>query len=164
MGDKNEPRENKEYWYSSTKLPPEVFLAWQKPNGAISPVAVLATVDLNGKPRTAPFGSLRAITPRLLRLCTMHYHDTCANLIRDGRVMVSMISPPDIAVSVRGKARIVKEKMDTDNAFAIFEIDIENVKNDMAYRIKIESGIEITARDEFKPWYDAAMEELEAFG
>ena len=164
MDDKQETQEKKEYWFTSTKLPPEVFQAWQKPNEAISPVAILATVDHDGKPRTAPFGSLRAVTPRLLRLCSMHYHDTCANLIRDGRVMVALISPPNIAVSVGGRARVVKEEMDTDKDFAIIEIDIESVKNDMAHRIMIESGIEITAKEEFKPWYDAAIGELEAFG
>ena len=94
----------------------------------------------------------------------MHYHDTCANLIRDGRVMVSMISPPDVAGRVRPRARKAKEEMETDKNFAIFEIDIEEVKKDMAYKIVIDSGIEITAKDEHKPWYDAAMEELEAVG
>jgi len=164
MNDNNETHGKGGYWYTSTKLPPEVFQIWQKPNLAISPVAILATVDPDGKPRTAPFGSLRAVTPRLLRLCSMRYHDTCANLLRDGRVMAALIFPPDIAVSVGGRARLVVEEMKIDNDFAIFEIDIEHVKNDMAYRIQIDCGVEITAKPEFKPWYDAAMGELEAVG
>lgn len=157
-------QDKKEYWFTATKLPPEVFQAWVKPERAISPVAVLATVDPDGKPRTAPFGSLRAVTPRLLRLCSMRYHDTCANLIRDRRVSIFMISPPDIAVSVQGRARMVRDEMETDGNFVIFEIDIESVKNDMAYRIVIDSGIEITPKAEFQPWYDQAMAELEAVG
>ena len=157
-------KDKQEYWFTATKLPPEVFQAWVKPDKAISPVAILATVDPDGKPRTAPFGSLRAVTPRLLRLCSMRYHDTCANLIRDGRVSVSMISPPDIAVSVSGRARVVRNEMETDGDFAILEIDIESVKNDMAYRINIDSGIEITPKSAFKPWYEAVMTELDAIG
>jgi hypothetical protein len=157
-------QDKKEYWFTATKLPEEVFQAWVKPDKAISPVAVLATVDPDGMPRTAPFGSLRAVTPRLLRLCSMRYHDSCANLIRDGRVSIFLISPPDVAVSARGRARMVRDEMETDGDFAIFEIDIESVKNDMAYRIVIDSGIEITAKPEFQPWYDEAMEELDAIG
>jgi hypothetical protein len=153
-------RDDKGYWFTATHLPEEVFQVWVKPNKAISPVAVLATIDPDGKPRTAPFGSLRAVTPRLLRLCSMRYHDTCANLIRDGRVSVLLISPPDVAVSASGRARMVRDEMETDRDFAVFEIDIESVKNDMADRIVIDSGIDIRAKAEFKHWYDEAMEEL----
>lgn len=150
------------FWWSAPELPPNVFQAWRKLDGAISPVAVVASVDPDGAPRTALFGSLRAVTPRLLRLCSMHAHDTYANLCRDGRVTVSLVSPPDVAVSVRGRARVVKERMDVDQHFAILEIDVEQVKNDMAYRIVIESEIAIHPRQEYEQWYEAAMSEIEA--
>lgn len=149
------------FWSSASELPPDVFAVWKKEGRAISPVAIVATVDVDGTPRTAPFGSLRAVTPNLLRLCSLRDHDTYANLRRDGRVMVSMISP-DIAISVRGRARLVRECMEVDEAFAILDIDIEEVKNDMAYRIVIENGISIHAREKFKLWYEAAMAELES--
>jgi predicted pyridoxine 5'-phosphate oxidase superfamily flavin-nucleotide-binding protein len=150
----------KEFWSTATELPQGVFEAWHKPGNVISPVAVLATVDENGTPRTAPFGSLRAITPRLLRLCSLKDHDSYTNLCRDGRVSIALISPPDIAVSVRGQARLVKEHLEHDPHFAILEVDIEEVKNDMAYRIVIDSAIAISAKEQFQPWYDALMTEL----
>lgn len=83
MSDVQETRKSG-FWSTALELPPEVFEAWQKTSGAISPVAIVATVDPEGAPRTAPFGSLRAITPRLLRLCSLHDHDTYANLCCDG--------------------------------------------------------------------------------
>ncbi len=155
---------SKEFWSSATELPLAVFEAWSKPDNAISPVAVLATVDEDGTPRTAPFGSLQAITPRLLRLCSFHGHDTYANLCRDGRVSVALVSPPDIAVSVGGWARVVKEHLELDSNFAILEIDIEEVKNDMAYRIVIDSAINISAKEQFRSWYDALLSEMGSFG
>ena len=156
--------QRKRYWFTASELPQQVFAAWRKPDAAISPVAIVATIDPDGAPRTAPFGSLRAVTPRLLRLCSLRNHDTYANLCRDGRVMVSLVSPPDLAVSVRGRARVVQERMAHDEHFAILEIDVEEVKNDMAYRIVIEGTITISAKDEYKHWYEAAMRELEAVG
>jgi flavin reductase (DIM6/NTAB) family NADH-FMN oxidoreductase RutF len=150
------------YWQIAPELPQEVFAAWRKPNRAISPVAIIATVDSDGTPRAAPFGSLQAVTPRLLRLCSLRDHDTYANLCRDGRAMVALVSPPDIAVSVRGRARVIRERMNHDEQFAILEIDVEEVKNDMPYRIIIESAVTISAREKYKPWYDAAMDELES--
>jgi len=146
-------------WQTEAELPPEVFEAWHKPGGEISPVSIVATVDPDGMPRTAPFGSLRAITPRLLRLFAWREHDTYANLRLDGRVSVALVSP-DVAVSVTGRARVVRERANHDEQFAILEIDVEQVKNDMAYRIVVESGIEIVAKERHKPWYDAVMAEL----
>jgi flavin reductase (DIM6/NTAB) family NADH-FMN oxidoreductase RutF len=153
-------RPRRSFWFTAPELPDDVFAAWHKPGGAISPVAIVATVDPDGTPRTAPFGSLRAVTPRLLRLCSHHGHDTYLNLCRDGRVSVALVSP-DVAVSVRGRARVVRERMQHDEDFAILEIDVEEVKNDMAYRIVVESGIAIHAKEEYQPWYETAMAELE---
>jgi hypothetical protein len=149
-----------EFWSTATELPMKVFEAWHKPGNVISPVAIVATVDPDGMPRTAPFGSLRAITPRLLRLGSLHDHDTYANLCRDGHVMIALVSPPDIAVSIRGRARVVKQRMNHDEHFAMLEIDIEEVKNDMAYRVVIDSAITISAKAKYQPWYEATMREL----
>jgi hypothetical protein len=146
-------------WQTEAELPPEVFAAWHKPDGAISPVAIVATTDPDGAPRTAPFGSLRAITPRLLRLFSWREHETFANLCRDGRASVALVSP-DVAVSVTGQARVVRERAFHDEQFAIVEIDVEQVKNDMAYRVLIEGGIEIVPKEKHKPWYSAVMAEL----
>jgi hypothetical protein len=151
----------KPFWSTAPELPEDVFATWHKPERAISPVAIVATVDPDGTPRTAPFGSIRAVTPRLLRLCSYHGHDTYVNLCRDGRVSVALVSP-DVAVSVRGRARVVREHMEHDEDFAALEIDVEEVKNDMAYRIVVESGITIYAKEEHKAAYDTAMAELEA--
>ncbi|MCI0476429.1 MAG: pyridoxamine 5'-phosphate oxidase family protein [Anaerolineales bacterium] len=150
----------RELWQTARELPDAVFQAWRKPNRALSPVAIVATVDPDGTPHTAPFGSLRAITPRVLRLCSLRAHATYANLCRDGRACVMLLSP-DVAVSVCGRARVVKEKMDHDENFAILEIDIAEVKNDMVYRITIESGIAIRAKERWQPWYAGALAEVE---
>jgi hypothetical protein len=163
MSENRAPEKRLRMWQAEPELPPDVFEAWHKPERAISPVAILATVDPDGRPRTAPFGSLRAITPRLLRLFSWREHDTYANLARDGRVSVALISP-DVAVSVTGRARVVRERSHSDDQFAILEIDVEEVKNDMVYRIIVDSGIEIVAKERHKPWYDQVMGELEAVG
>ena len=101
------------FWHTASELPEDVFAAWRKPERAISPVAIVATTDPDGTPRTAPFGSLRALTPRLLQLCSHHSHDTYVNLCRDERVSVALVSP-DVAASVRGRARVVRERMEHD--------------------------------------------------
>lgn len=161
MTDNQEKQVQPAFWQTASELPQAIFEAWRKPDRAISPVAIVATVDPDGSPRAVPFGSLRTITPRLLRLCSFQGHETYANFCRDGRATIVLISPPDMSVSVCGQAHLVRERMVHDENFAIVDIDILEVKNDMAYRIKIDSGIKIHAKDQFKPWYEAAMAELE---
>ncbi len=145
----------------ATELPPDVFAVLHKPNRGINPIAIVATVDQDGMPRTAPFGSLRAVTPKLLRFASNDYHDTYTNLCRDGRVMVALLSPPNIAVSIRGKARVVKERMDTDKHLVVIEIDVEEVKNDMLRRGVIESAIGFTPPDDLMDYYVGAIAEIE---
>lgn len=149
------------YWRRAAELPPEVFAVWRKPGRALNPVAIVATVDSDGTPRTAPYGSVRAVTPKLLRLISSRRHDTYTNLSNDGRVMVTLIAPPNLAVSVLGHARVVKEHMTTDEGYAIVDVDIEEVKNDMVRIIVMESAITISARNEYKDWFQAILSEME---
>ena len=150
-----------ERWRRAPELPPYVFDALHKPNRAINPITVVATVDPDGAPRTAPFGSLRAVTPGLLRLACNQYHDTYANLCRDGRVSVALQAPPNVAVSIRGQARVVKEGMDTGEQLAVLEIDVEEVKNDMMRRGEIESAVGFAPPDELRGYYVGAIAEIE---
>lgn len=150
-----------ERWRRSPDLPPDVFAALHKPDRAINPIAIVATVDANGTPRTAPFGSLRAITPRLLRLACNRRHDTYANLCRDERVCVALLAPPNVAVSIWGRARVVKEGMDVGAHLVVLEIDVEQVKNDMMRRGTIESAIGFAPPDDLRDFYVGAIAEIE---
>ena len=150
-----------EHWRRTPELPPDVFAVLHKPNRAINPIAIVATVDPDGTPHTAPFGSLRAVTPRLLRLACGNYHDTYANLCHDGRVSVALLAPPNVAVSIKGRARVVKEQMEIAKQLVVLEIDVEEVKNDMMRRGVIESTIGFAPPDELKGFYVGAIAEIE---
>jgi hypothetical protein len=156
-----EESQAKKHWRRASELPPDVFAVLHKPNRAINPVTVVATIDPDGTPRTAPFGSLRAVTPRLLRLACDHHHDTYANLCRDGRVSVALLAPPNIAVSILGRARVVKERMDIAEHLVVVEIDVEEVKNDMMRRGVIESAVGFTPPEDLKDYYVGAIAEIE---
>ncbi|MBM4430764.1 MAG: pyridoxamine 5'-phosphate oxidase family protein [Chloroflexi bacterium] len=149
------------HWRKAFELPSYVFEVLRKPNRRISPVAIVATVDTDGKPRTAPFGSLRAVTPRLLRLACDRRHDTYANFCRDGRVSVAVLAAPDIAVSVRGRARVVKERMEIAEHLVVVEVEVEDVKNDMMRRGVIEGEVGFAPPEELKVYYVGAIAEIE---
>ena len=150
-----------EEWRTASELPPAAFAVLHKPDRAINPIAIMATIDPDGRPRTAPFGSLRAVNPRLLRLACANYHDTYANLCRDGQVSVALLAPPDVAVSIRGRARVVKAPMAIAPHLVVLEIDVAEVKNDMMRRGVIESAAGFAPPEELRPFYVGAIAEIE---
>jgi hypothetical protein len=75
--------------------------------------------------------------------------------------MVTLVAPPDVAVGVQGNASVVRERMITDEYYAIVDIDVEQVKNDLVRSIVINSAIMISPREEFEDWFDAVIGEIE---
>ena len=150
------------YSKRKSELPKEVFKILGKPNRAISPVAIVATVDPDGAPHTAPFGSLRAITPKLLRFASWRGHDTYKNLCHDERVVVIFLAPPNIAVSIKGNAKVTREQMNADKKYAIVEIEVQQVKYDMVRIVVIDNTIRISPRgEEATKWFQAVVGEVE---
>ena len=149
-----------ERWRRFPDLKEDIFQIWQKPGGVLNPSSVIATIEEDGSPHVAPFGILHALNPKLLRVVIHRYHDTLANIIRDARVVVALVCPPNIAVSVKGVARVVDEAWSFDERYAIAEIDIVEVKNDMPGGISMETGITISATGPFQEWWKSCWEEL----
>jgi hypothetical protein len=82
-------------------------------------------------------------------------------MCRDGAVSVAALAPPNIAVGIRGRARVVKERMEIGEHLAIVEIDIEEVKNDMMRQGAIESGVGFAPPEDLVPYYVGAIAEIE---
>ncbi|MFW9908658.1 MAG: pyridoxamine 5'-phosphate oxidase family protein [Candidatus Thorarchaeota archaeon] len=148
-------------WSVLSELPDDVFQQWQKTGGSLNPSSVLASINEDGSPRTAPFGSLRAISPKLLRLLVHKSHDTLANIVRDNRIMIALVSPPNTAASVKGIARVIQHEWEGDRRYALIEIEVLEVKNDMPVQIKIESGISISPSGPFQDWWNGVWPEFE---
>jgi hypothetical protein len=74
---------------------------------------------------------------------------------------VALLAPPDIAVSITGRGRVVKERMDSGEHMAVLEIDVQEVKNDMMRRGTIDSAIGFSPPDELRYLYVAAIAEIE---
>jgi hypothetical protein len=152
---------SEERWRRSPKLHDDVFTIMRKENGVLNPSSVIATVDEDGSPHTAPFGSLHAVTPTTMRFVIHRYHDTLANVLRDERVMVCLVCPPDIAISVKGRAKVLDNPWKVDERYALAEITIDEVKNDMPISIGIDSGINISATGPFQEWWAACWKKIQ---
>jgi len=142
------------------ELPQAVFRALE--NRRIGSAAVIATVDRDGSPHTALFGSLTVISPTALRLGCDRSHQTFANIRRDGRATVSLVAPPDVALSIKGRARILKERMNLVDTDAIIEIQVEDVKDDLIPGAFIVSGILYSTAHHVREFIGMYVDEVKA--
>ena len=151
-----------ESWTTASELPDEVVAALRTPDAAANPIAIVATVDADGSPRTAPFGSLRALSPRHLRFGCGREHATFTNIVRDGRVAIALLLPPTVALTVRGRARIAKERMEVLGD-AVIEIEVDEVKNDAqtGTEFEITSGVAISYPESLVPLLAQYLAEIE---
>ena len=147
-------------WEETDELPAFVISALRRPVGEV--VAIVATVDVDGSPRTAAFGSVRPITSRELRFGCNRTHGTFANVVRDGQVMVALFASPDVAVGIGGRARVLKEELDCWQGDAAIAIDVSTVKNDALPMAPVESGITYSVPPEVRVRLRQYFEELEA--
>ena len=147
-------------WSKLGELPQDVLKALG--HSRIGHTVVVATTDPDGYPHTAPFGSMCAMSTRVLRFASDRRNDTYANIVRDGRVTVSLIAPPYIAVSVRGRARVLKERMSLMETDAVLEIEVEEVKNDIIRGTRIETGVTYSVPDNLVPVVENYIAEVRA--
>ena len=100
------------------------------------------------------------MTTRVLRFACDRRHDTLSNIIRDNRVTLSLVALPDIAVSIRGRARVLKEKMTVMETDAVVEVKVEEVKNDFIPGSKIETGITYSVAGNLVPLLEKYLAEV----
>ncbi len=109
-------------------------------------------------PTRRPFGPY--ISPKTLRFGCDRKHNTFANIRRNGQVVVTLIAPPDIAVSIKGHARVAKEKMDLVNTDAVVEVEVEDVKDDLIPGSFIVGGILYSAEKHVKEFITKYIDEV----
>ena len=112
-------------------------------------IVVVATVDEDGFPRTAPFGWVYAKDGGTLRLSMSRGHDTYKNIVRDGRLMVCLMEEGNIAISIKGNARVCKEQLNVRGHCAMVEVDIKDVKSDVTSVASVIQGIKCKINERY---------------
>ncbi|MGE5598296.1 MAG: pyridoxamine 5'-phosphate oxidase family protein [Bacteroidota bacterium] len=109
---------------------------------------VVATVDNDGLPHTAPYNQLVAVDPGRLRLAINRQDETYRALRDYGLTMIAVLEEGDIAAGIKGKARVLRERMDTNCNLAVVEIEVEEIKRDNSPTHYVLSGVRTRHRGE----------------
>lgn len=109
---------------------------------------VIATMDEDGWPRTAPANFVVARDRKTLRISLSKNHRTLMNIRRDGRVMIAVMDEGDIAAGIRGQARVVRECMEANYSSAVVEVAVLEIKNDASPLHLVTQGVRTRYRTE----------------
>ncbi len=124
-------------------------------------IVVAGTVGKDGTPNTCPISLIYAKDEKTLRVALLRSTTTSANLRRDGRVSLEIIGPDDLVMGVQGTMRLVKEPMAMSDAMALWEMQVERVKQDTSSAQRVIQGpASIPRSDKATVFEQAAFAEL----
>jgi len=130
----------------------------QNPNRII---VVAGTVGADGAPNTAPLSLIYAKNPKTLLVATLRNTTTAGNLRRDGRVSLEIIREGDLVMGIQGTMRLLKEPMAFSDAMALWEMQVEKVKQDTSPAQRVIQGpASVPRNDKAEAFEKAGVAEL----
>lgn len=124
---------------------------------------VASTVDDDGYPRGAPMSLFFAPDEKTLLMGTQNRSQTFKNAEREGKIALTFVGSGDVAFTIRGRARVVKEKMEASEYMGVLAVSIEGVKSDVAVDAEVTEGIKIQFRSaKWKDFFDRVLSELQS--
>lgn len=109
---------------------------------------VVATVDNDGQPHTAPYNQIMAVDPKHLRLA-INRHDSTYRALRDyGLTMIEVLAEGDTAAGIKGHATVLRERMEVNCNLAMVEIEVDEVKRDNSPYYLVVQGVIARHRQE----------------
>ncbi|NPV92881.1 MAG: pyridoxamine 5'-phosphate oxidase family protein [Firmicutes bacterium] len=126
---------------------------------------VASTLDEDGYPRGAPMSLFYARDEKTLLMASQNRSQTFNNAIREGKIALTFVGGGDVAFSIRGQVRMLKEKMEASEHMGVLVVDIDGVKSDVAVDAEVTEGIKIQFRSEkWQRFFEGVLKELQSCG
>jgi uncharacterized pyridoxamine 5'-phosphate oxidase family protein len=109
---------------------------------------IMATLDQSQRPHTAPFNYITVSDPKHLRVAISRNQQTFSNIQANGNVALAILEEGDVAVCIKGIARVIRNSMEFDYNMAVVEIEISEIKKDNSATHFVTQGIRIRHRNE----------------
>lgn len=122
---------------------------------------VVSTINDKGYPHAIPIGLITPRDSKTILMSFMKGHQSAANIKNNSKAFITVCDGPDLAVGIRGTARVIKEPMDGNQGMSMIEFKVEEVKSDTTPAASVEQGIRIKFRTERgENFYRIIMDEL----
>lgn len=122
---------------------------------------MLSTVTNEGFPHAMPVHLIAAPDNKTIRMALMKLHRTTENIKHNGKAVITALEGSDIAISIKGTGKVVKEPMEGNSAMCMVEFDVEEVKSDTTPTVIVTEGIRSKHRTEkTKDFFRVMFDEL----
>ncbi len=118
---------------------------------------IIASIDADCRPHTAPFHYITVQDNKHLRIAISKFHQTLQNINQIRDVALALLEEGDIAVSLKGKAKLVKETMEADRNLAVIEVEIEEVCKNNSADFFVTQGVRIRHKNEASLHYSCQI-------
>ncbi len=124
-------------------------------------VSVVGTVNEDGTPNTAPMSLFYCPDEKTIVAGMVKTSQTVANIRRNGKLIMEVLSGDDVAYGVIGEGVVVKDPLESSEATLGIKIVVTSVKRDTSPAQRVTSGPKMTPRSERAVEYETAVwEEL----
>jgi hypothetical protein len=122
---------------------------------------ILSTITNEGFPHAMPVHLMGAPDDTTIRMALMSLHKTTENIKHNGKAIITVLEGSDIALSIKGNAKIVREPMEGNSAMCMVEFKVEEVKSDTTPTVMVTQGVRSEHRTEkTKQFFRVMFDEL----
>ncbi|MGE5558054.1 MAG: pyridoxamine 5'-phosphate oxidase family protein [Bacillota bacterium] len=102
---------------------------------------ILATVNQDATPHTSPMNLMVAPDPKHIYLAIARNSQTLANIRLHEPAALALLDEGNIAVCIKGLAKVIKENMDANYNLAVIALGVAEVKNDASPQFLVVQGV-----------------------
>lgn len=125
-------------------------------------IGVLATFSDDAWPHTTPVQCFYPVNNDTILLSMHKKHTGYQNMIWNKRVMLSFMDGRNLAYKVSGRAGVIKAPSRVHPDMNILRIDVNNVKSDKSFIVRIDKGIQWSFTSwEAEELYQEMLKELQ---
>lgn len=122
---------------------------------------ILSTVTSEGFPHAMSVHLISAPDDKTVRMALASKHKTTENIKDNGKAFITVLEGTDIAVSMKGAAKVIREPMEGNSAMAMIEFKVEEIKSDTTPTVIVTDGVRSKHRtDKTKDFFRAMFDEL----
>lgn len=125
-------------------LPKEVVEVFNKELTTV----ILSTVTEEGAPHAMPVHLMVAPDDRTIRMALMKTHKTTENIKQNPKAFITVLEGSDIAIGIKGSAKVTREPMEGNSAMCMIEFKVEEIKSDTTPTVIVNSGVRSNHRTE----------------
>jgi len=110
--------------------------------------AVMATIDADYHPHTAPFHYMTVVDAKHLLMAISLTTQTYRNIVENNYVALSLLDEGDLAFCIKGFGKVLLEQMIFERQLAIIEVEIIEIRKNNWESHHVTQGIRIAHKNE----------------